>query len=97
VAPGARILPEEDREMARRVSSGLEEQGMRILGGTKPLAVEEVKGGTSLRAQTMGGGKSLEASFVLQPRRGPAVGGLALERGGLCAEKECLKMDPFLR
>ncbi len=97
VVPGARILPDEDREMARRVSSALKEQGMRILTGTKPLAVEEVKGGVSLRVETKGGEKSLEASFILHAKRGPALEGLALERAGLSAQGECLKVDPFLR
>ncbi|MGQ9655976.1 MAG: dihydrolipoyl dehydrogenase family protein, partial [Thermodesulfobacteriota bacterium] len=97
LVPDARILPDEDREMALRVSSALKGQGMRILTGTKPLAIQEVKEGVRLRVETKDGEKSLEASFILHAKRRPAVEGLALDRAGLSARGECLPIDAFLR
>ncbi len=95
--PGARLLPEEDREMSRRLSAALKEQGMRVLTNAKALALDETEVGLSLLVKTPEGEKRIEASLVLHAGRVPALEGLRLERANIISMDGCLKLDQHLR
>lgn len=95
--PGTRLLPEEDREMSKRLSAALRAQGLGVLTQARPLEIRETERGLSLLAQTPEGEKSLEASLILHAARVPALEGLQLERAGVNLFKGLLQANPYLR
>lgn len=95
--PEARLLPEEDREMSKRLSSALKEQGLTLLTRARPLEIREKERGVSLLVQTPEGEKGLEASFILHAARVPALAELHLERAGVNLVEGLLRVDAYLR
>lgn len=95
--PEARLLPGEDREMSRRLSSALKEQGLTLLTRAKPLEIRESEGGVSLLVQTPEGEKGLEASLILHAARVPALAELQLQRAEVDLVEGLLRVDTHLR
>ncbi len=79
VAPGRRILPEEDRETSQRLGQALREQGLTIVTDTVIQSVE--KSGSRFKAVM--GEKILEADRILVGSRGSNTDGLGLEQAGI--------------
>ena len=97
VESGPRILPQEDREMARRLSSALREQGMNILTGASPVSIQDAEAKVCLVVKTKEGERNLEASLVLHARRVPNLAGLHPERAGLSMAHGMIQADGHLR
>jgi dihydrolipoamide dehydrogenase len=92
-----RILPDEDREIARRLSSALREQGMEILTGARVLAIEKRKPLLCVRLESKEGEKRISAQRVLHARRGAALDGIGLAAAGLDPAPRGLQVDEMLR
>jgi dihydrolipoamide dehydrogenase len=95
--PQARLLPGEDREMSRRLSAVLKEQGLTLVTRVKPLEIRETERGVGLLVQTPDGEKNLEASLILHAARVPALAELHLERAGVNLLEGLLQVDANLR
>jgi len=94
--PSSRIMPLEDREMARRMSSILKEQGVEIIVGATPMNVEEDGEGLTISYETKTGPKEVSCSFLLHARRRPALEDLALDKAGLDKTDKAIHLDPYL-
>ncbi len=94
--PSGRIMPQEDREMARRMSSILKEQGVEIIVGASPLNVEEDGEGLSILYEAKTGPKKISCSFFLHAKRRPALEDLALDKAGLGKTDQTIHLDPYL-
>lgn len=92
-----RLLPQEDREMVRRLASALREQGMTILTGAKLLRVERGEGALSCLLETKEGQRRIQASLLLHANRVPRLEGLNLDRAGIHASNGILDVDRHLR
>jgi len=94
--PSSRIMPQEDREIARRMSSILKEQGVEIIVGARPLNVEEEGEGLTILYETKTGPSKVSCSFFLHAKRRPALEDLALDKAGLGKTDQTLHLDPYL-
>ncbi len=92
-----RILPLEDREIARRMASALREQGMGLLTQARVLEIRKGKKGLTLRVEGKDGERRVVVDRLLHARRAPRSDELGLEAAGLRPSAEGIQTDEFLR
>lgn len=91
-----RIMPQEDREMSRRMASILRDQELNIITGAKLLDVEEQENGLWISYQGKRGQEKLSCSFFLHAMRKPALEDLSLEKVGLGKKDGEIQVDSYL-
>jgi dihydrolipoamide dehydrogenase len=97
IEPQSRILPQEDREISRRLASALKEQGMEILTGARVTEIQRERGGLAVRLEVKEGMKTISVEQALHARRKPGIDGLGLSAMGMAASDEGIPVDDFLR
>jgi dihydrolipoamide dehydrogenase len=97
IEPEARILPQEDREIARRLASALREQGMDILTGARVTEIRREPKGLALRLEVKEGEKLIAGERALYAQRSPSVSGLGLGSVGVAVSDEGIPVDSSLR
>lgn len=95
--PSSRIMPQEEREMARRMASILKEQGVSIVTQAFLLCLEEGPEGLRAICEVKGKERVFESTVFLHTMRRPALEGLELQRAGLREGKGALETDDHLR
>ncbi|MCK0114181.1 FAD-dependent oxidoreductase [Ornithinimicrobium sp. F0845] len=92
---GERILRREDPDVAASVQQALEDEGVRILTGAEPTAIED--DGGSMTVRTRAGDVTADAALVAVGRV-PATAGLGLETAGIdVGERGEVVVDDLLR
>jgi len=93
----SRILPSEDREIARRLAAALREQGMGLLTQARVLEIRKGNKGLTLRVKGKDGERRVVVDRLLHARRAPRSDELGLEVAGLRPSQEGIQTDEFLR
>jgi dihydrolipoamide dehydrogenase len=93
----SRILAQEDRELSRRLSGALKEQGMEILTRMKVQEIKQSGERLSLVMQGKEGETALDVERVLHVQRRPNFDGLDLQAAGLSAAAEGLRVNDHLQ
>lgn len=84
VARGARLLPDEDPDVAAAVQSLLEESGVQFVLGARTERIEESAESATVHLATAGGSRGLPADAVLLATgRRPTTAGLGLAAAGI--------------
>jgi len=92
---GARILRREDEDVAASVRAALEDEGVRILTGAEPTAIEDDGGSMTVRT---GAGDVAADAVLAAVGRVPATAGLGLEAAGIeVGERGEVVVDDLLR
>lgn len=93
---GPRILPRDDADAAAVVAAALRRDGVEVVPGAAVQRVEE--DGRRVRFRVAGEDRVLDASHVLVAAgRAPNLEGLCLERAGVEAGQEGVRVDDHLR
>jgi len=93
----ARLMPEEDRTIGRRLASILKDQGLEIVTRVKVLGLVPKKDGLAVRLEDKDGRRELLVSRFLYADRKPAIEGLGLEAVGLEPTDKGLQVDRHLQ
>ena len=92
---GARILRREDEDVAASVRAALEDEGVRILTGAEPTAIEDDGGSMTVRT---GAGDVAADAVLAAVGRVPATAGPGLEAAGIeVGERGEVVVDDLLR
>jgi len=95
----ARLLPAADRELVHRLSKALQDDGIRLMTGTRAVGVRSEKGRVVLDVEHQDGGAgAVEAEQVLVALgRMPDFDGLCLENAGVKVTSKGILTDRTLR
>jgi dihydrolipoamide dehydrogenase len=94
---GGRILPQEDREISRRLSWAFRDQGMNIMTRVQVLEIRKDEEGLVLRLEGRKGEQTLKAHMVVHARRKALLKDLRIEDTGLVSSEKGLLVDSSLR
>jgi dihydrolipoamide dehydrogenase len=92
-----RILPQEDREIARRLAGALKGQGMEILTQARVTEVRRAPRGLAVGVEMKQGAKTVSVDLVLHARRAPCIEGMGLAAAGVAVSSGCISVDECLR
>ncbi len=96
---GDQVLHREDRDVAELVGKALEDDGVRLLLGSRVTAVEKgADGARRLRVSREGKEDTVEADAILVAAgRRPNIEGLDLEKAGVAYDDRGIRVDSRLR